>query len=121
MKEPKILSPEKLLHELKRWRMSHPRAIQLDGSTKNRSNPVAYCFVLFGGKTYRLHGDTKVSAIDRFIFKSSELGHPDLAFVVGKSRSGKPCLRLNDGNFKSKGWNCYHDARAIKQLMKLAA
>lgn len=101
--------------------MSHPKAIQLDGSTKRASNPTAFCFVLFGGQTFRLHADTKREAIERFIFKCSELGHAELALKLGTSRKGKPCLRLNDGNFNSKGWNCYHDSKAMARFEKNAA
>lgn len=121
MKEPKVLTAEKLLHDLRRWTMTHPRAVQLDGSMKPKSNPRAYCYLLFRGQTYRIHSDTKKSAIERFIFKSSELGHPELALRVDKSRRGKACIRLNDGNFGSKGWNCYHDPKAVTHFAKKAA
>lgn len=116
MNESKIVSPDKLTQILKRWMMEHPRATQLDGSTKRESNPKAFCFVSFGGHAYRLHADTKREAIERFLFKCSELGSAELALRLDRSRTGKPCLRLNDGKFNSKGWNCYHDPRVSAQL-----
>lgn len=115
MKE-KIFSPDSLLRELKKWNLNNKAAEQLDGSLKAKNNPRVFCFISIGGAIYRLHQDTKKSAVNRFIFKSEELGSPFLALRIERTKNGKHCLRLNDGNFKSKGWYCYLDSQASKAM-----
>ncbi|MBS1960084.1 MAG: hypothetical protein JST80_11465 [Bdellovibrionales bacterium] len=85
-----------------------PSAIQLDGSTKSKPSRKVWAYFEYEGRVFKLHSDTKIEAVKRLIYEAKKTGNPFDALLLTHTKQGRPCLRINDGTFESKGWYCYY-------------
>lgn len=110
------ISFNELIIKLSEWRVRHPSAKQLDGSSTYKNNPGIFCKFKFGGNAYYLKLDTKRPAVDHFLSLVSTKKVPEDIFRVSETET-QSSLRLV-GSSGVDGWYCYRPLKSKANLIE---
>lgn len=117
-----LQSEEALYYYFKKFLFKDAKAVQLDGSTKKKSNNQVYIVFKYSidGKKYKLFGDLSRKSMQSFVDLTEEHGSPAIVLKEFDDGGKNPTLILANSN-EPGGWRCApYTSKASDRLKKAA-